>query len=73
MLSAFFGSVGTVVTEALSVVGSALTGAVNLIYDATANEGAGALTNFGILVSIPVGAGLLWVAYRIIRNCITIR
>lgn len=73
MLSAFFGSVANTVTEILSVVGNALSGGVNLIFDSTANSGAGALTNFGVLVSIPVGAGIVWVAYRILKRCLTLR
>lgn len=73
MLSAFFTSVGSAITEILGVVGDALGGGVSLIYDATANEGAGALTNFGVLVSIPVAAGIVWVGYHILKRCLTLR
>ena len=73
MLAAFFGSVASAITEMLTCVGDALSGGVNLIYDSTANSGAGALTGFGILVSIPVAAGLVWVAYHVLKRCITIR
>jgi len=73
MLSAFFSSVGDVIINVLGCIGDALGGGVSLIYDQTANSGAGALTNFGILVSIPVGAGIVWVGYHILKRCLTLR
>lgn len=73
MMSAFFASVGEAITNILATVGEALGGGVGLIYDATANNNAGALTNFGILVSIPVGAGIVWCGYHILKRCLTLR
>lgn len=67
MLAAFFSSVSDFITNALTCIGQALGGGVGLIYDGTK------LTDFGILVSIPVGAGLLWVGYHVLRRCITVR
>ena len=71
MLAAFFASIGNVITEMFGVVGQALNGGVNLIYETT--ESGGHLTNFGILVTIPVGAGLIWLAYTILRSLLTLR
>lgn len=73
MLSELFGKVTEAITDIFGAVGAGLNGGVNLIYDSTANQGAGALTNFGILVTIPMAAGLVWVAYHVLKRCITVR
>lgn len=68
MISALFTEIGNVITSFAGVIGNGFSSIIALFWDSTLNTGAGGLTTLGILSLVPMGLGLVWFAYKVIRN-----
>jgi len=62
MLSALFTQIGLAVTSVVTLLGDAFDGAIGLIYDGTV------VTDFGVLMLISAGVGLVFFAFRFITR-----
>lgn len=68
MIQAIFDGIGSAVTSFTTTLGNALSGVVDIFYNST--DG---LTPVGSLLLISVGIGLVYFAYRVIRNLVKTR
>lgn len=70
--TAFLTAIQSGITAGVTLLGSALNGAVAIIYDKTANENAGALTDFGYLMvgisGIAVVVGCCWLVLGMVKH-----
>ena len=69
MIESIFSTVGSAITEFASVIGNGFTGIISLFYNSTTS----ALTPLGELMLIGVGVGLVYMAFRMIKNLISLR
>lgn len=67
-ISDIFAEVTSAITAFIGSLGQAMTSVTSLFWDATANSGAGEFTFLGVLILIGVGAGLVYLAYRVIKG-----
>lgn len=68
MVSLIFGVISDTVTSFVSALTSAVNGLLPLIYDSTANSGAGEITFVGTCLLIAVGMGIVYWVFRLLRG-----
>lgn len=69
----WFDSMGDVLTEVIDFMVNLFNGAIALVWDSAANEGAGEITVIGIFMLIGVVIGIFWLGFRLIRNLTRMR
>lgn len=69
----WFDSMGEVLTEVIDFMVNLFNGAIALVWDSAANEGAGEITVIGIFMLIGVVIGIFWLGFRLIRNLTRMR
>lgn len=67
MIGVMFQTIGTTISQFAVALGSALTGVTSMFWDGEA------LTTLGTLGLIGVGVGLVYFAFRLIRNLCRLR
>lgn len=70
MISAIFGAISSTITQMVDAIGSVLTNVVSLIYTTGDNGG---LTDFGTLVLMASGVGLVYWGFKVIRGLVKVR
>lgn len=73
MITQLFGKISEIVTAFTGVLQTLFGDVVGLIWDASANEKAGALTDFGTIVLIAMGVGLVTWGLNFILRLIRVR
>lgn len=68
MVTAIFEAIGTAITQFATILGNGFSGVLSIFYNAT--DG---LTSVGTLSLIGVGVGLVYWAFRLVRNLIHLR
>lgn len=67
MISALFTEIGNVITSFAGVIGNGFTNIIGLFWDSSLGT-SGGLTTLGILSLIPMGLGLVWFAFKMVRR-----
>lgn len=68
MVAHIFGAIGDAITAFAGVLGNGFTSLLAIFYDATSG-----LTAVGTLALIGVGVGIVYWAFRLVRNLISVR
>ena len=68
MVSTIFEVISQTVSNFVATLVSAVNGLLPLIYDSTANSGAGAMTFVGTCLLIAVGIGIVYWCFRLLRG-----
>lgn len=68
MVTLIFGVITDAVTSFVSTLIAGVNGLIPLVYDATANSGAGQITFVGTMLLIAIGVGVVYWCFRLIRG-----
>lgn len=68
MVSDIFSIITSAVTSFVGSVTAGVNGLIPLVYDATANSGAGEFTFVGTMLLIAIGVALVYWCFRLIRG-----
>ncbi len=71
MVETIFGTVGEAITQFASVFGNAMTSIAQL-FVTTSAQGAVSLTTLGYLCVIPMGIGIVYGAWRLLKRLISL-